>query len=408
MIPMHHGTELGHGPQTVSRRDFLRVGGLSVVGLSVAEQAVLARTRDAAGRRSCLFVLMTGGPSPFETFDPKPDAPASIRGPLKTISTRIPGVAFSESLPRLAERAERFAVLRSLTHDAAPIHETGQQLLQTGRLARGALQFPSFGSVVARFFGPRHETAPFVVLPGRLGNTGVAMYQGQGAGFLGPQFEPRFAVPGVDGLRVGFDGGEPEPIPIAPVAGEPESVRRAYGETRFGRLLLQARQLIECGVRCVTVNLFSSLTNQVTWDCHGRKPWAPATLFDYRDTLCPQFDRACSALLDDLQRRGLLDETLVVAVGEFGRTPRVNEHGGRDHWPGVWSALVAGGGVQGGQVIGASDPRGTAPLDRPIHPSELTATMYHALGLDGAFSLKTADGHELPLVERPPISELFG
>ena len=140
--------------------------------------------------------------------------------------------------------------------------------------------------------------------------------------------------------------------PVLSVADEPEAVRRAYGETRFGCLCLQARRMVERGVRVVTVNLFDQLTGQVTWDCHGRSPSAPSTLYDYRDKLCPEFDRALSALLDDLQQRGLLEETLVTAVGEFGRTPRVNGHGGRDHWPGVWSAIMAGGGVRGGNVIG--------------------------------------------------------
>jgi len=389
----------------VSRRDFLRVGGLSVVGLSVAERAALAGMRGEEDRRSCIFLLMTGGPSQFETFDPKPDAPAEIRGPLKAISTAVPGLALCETLPRLAERADRFAVLRSLHHDAAPVHETGMQLLQTGRLAHGDVRHPGFGCVVARVAGPRGEVPPYVVLPKLLGQTGLNAYQGQQSGFLGSEYEPLTALSNSESADTEPDDGE---TPVLSVRDEPESVLREYGRTRFGRLCLQARQLIECGVRCVTVNLFETLAGQTTWDCHARGPSAPANLFDYRDTLGPQFDRALSALLDDLERRGLLADTLVVAVGEFGRTPRVNEFGGRDHWPGVWSAILAGGGVQGGQVIGSSDASGASPADRPIEPGELTATIYQALGLDLETTPPLDDETQLSLTDHQPIAELFG
>lgn len=374
----------------VSRRDFLRVGGMSVVGLSIAERTALARSMRSADRRSCILILMTGGPSALETFDPKPDAPAEIRGPLKAISTAVPGLFVSESLPLLAQRTGKFTIPRSLYHDAAPIHETGLQLLQTGRLARHGRRSPSFGSVVSRLYGPRGETPPYVVLPRLLGSTGVNAWRGQAAGMLGSDFDP---VSPTDG-EAAHD--------------EPESVRRQYGETGFGRMLLRARQLVECGVRCVTVNLFDTLAGQVTWDCHGRKPEAPATLYDYRDLLCPQFDRAVAGLLDDLEQRGLLEDTLVVATGEFGRTPYVNEFAGRDHWPGVWSALVAGGGTPAGRMIGASDPHGTAPVDRPIHLGELAATIYQSLGIDPQTHLQGAsEPADPPLVEYRPVTELF-
>ncbi len=389
-----------------TRRDFLRVGSLSVMGLSVAEQAALARARESADRRSCILLLMTGGASQFETFDPKPDAPLEIRGPLRTIPTAAPGVRLSESLLRLAERADSFAILRSLCHDAAPIHETGQQLLQTGRLARADWQHPSFGSVVASRLGPRGEMPPYVVLPRLVAGTGVNAYRGQQAGFLGAEFDPLTLADNGEPVSAGLDG-ENELLARISIGDEPEPVRRAYGDTRFGRLCLKARQLVECGVRVVTVNLFDSLAGQVTWDCHGRSPSAPSTLYDYRDGLCPKFDSALSALLDDLKQRGMLDDTLVVATGEFGRTPRVNSNGGRDHWPGVWSALVAGGGVRGGQVVGASDSHGAAPAERPIAPAELTATIYHTFGLDLDVPL-VADGRgEIPIVDAKPIEELF-
>ncbi len=393
--------------ETVSRRDFLRVGGLSVVGLSVAEQAALARTRGTSDARSVIFVLMTGGPSPFETFDPKPEAPSEIRGPMRAIPTAIPGVLLSESLPKLAERADRFAILRSFCHTDAPIHETGQQLLQTGRLVKKGLLSPSFGSVVAQRLGPRKEVAPYVVLPRLLTGTGLNAHHGQTAGSLVGEFGPLVWDDHADDLAYRrVTAGE---APVAHLfADESEPMRRMYGESRFGYLLLQARRLVEQGVRCVTVNLFDNPENQVTWDCHGQAPWAPATLFDYRDMLCPQFDRAFSGLLDDLSQRGMLKDTLVVAVGEIGRSSYINAHNGRDHWTGVWSGLVAGCGVNGGQVIGASDAHGTTPIERPIAPGELTATIYDRLGLDLTAPVKLDDTHELPLTDHAPIAELFG
>ncbi len=396
--------EKGARSGSVTRRDFLRVGGLSVMGLSVAERAAFARAHDATAWRSCIFLMMTGGASHLDTFDPKPDAPSEFRGPMRAIRTSIPGVQLSESLPKLAKRMDRFSLLRSLGHDAAPIHETGQQLIQTGRLASNGERPPSFGSVVSQALGGRSDAPAYVVLPRLLGDTGVSTWQGQGAGILGDDFDPAVV------RRDGTFASPTLPLDGQSSAGshrlgdEPEPVRRAYGDSRMGELCLRARQLVESGVRCVTVNLFDALTGHVTWDCHGRAPWSPATLFDYRDTLCPQFDRAVSALLDDLSDRGLLDDTLVVATGEFGRTPRVNDFAGRDHWPAVWSALIAGGGVSGGQVIGASDHRGCFPVDRPVHPAELTGTIYHSLGLIDP------PGREPEPVEaagHPSIVELF-
>lgn len=392
----------------VSRRDFLRVGSLSVVGLPVAEQAALARSRAAGGRRSCILILMTGGPSQFETFDPKPEAPSEIRGPLRPIATSVPGVAVSEGLPQLAKRAHQFSILRSVYHSAAPIHETGFQLLQTGRLAQGGRTFPSVGSVAARLLGPRSGAPPYVVLPGLLQDTGVRAYRGQGAGFWETEYAPIVPPSSQKASDVGRSNGPEESDLLRwSLAEESDSVCNTYGENPFGRLCLHARQLVERGVRFVTINLFDHLVNQVTWDCHANKPTAPGTLLDYRDRLCPQFDRALAALLDDLGRRGLLDETLVMAAGEFGRTPRLNANGGRDHWPGVWSALVAGGGVIGGQLIGASDVCGGSPQDRPVPLAELAATLYRGLGIDLKTMLVDDDGTETPLIEAEPIGELF-
>lgn len=375
-------------PGSVSRRDFLRVGGISAVGLSMAERAALAKSRRSGDRKQVVLLLMTGGPSQLETFDPKPEAPVEVRGPLRSISTAIPGVGFSEGLPGLAERADLLAIVRSMHHTAAPIHETGLQLLQTGGLVSGGIEPPSFGATAARVLGPRGRVPAYVVLPRLLTDTGVRAYRGQTAGRLGPEFDP--STPDVD--DAGLEGSP------APLAEESASTRTAYGEHRFGRLCLRARQLVECGVRVVTVNLFDSLAGGPTWDAHGRGGETASTPYDYRDELCPAFDRAASALLDDLADRGLLDDTLVVATGEFGRTPHLNARGGRDHWTGAWSAILAGGGIRGGTVLGATDRRAGAPIDRPTTPAELVATVYDFLGIDASTEVTTGTG---------PLAELF-
>jgi uncharacterized protein (DUF1501 family) len=368
----------------VSRRDFLRAGSLTVVGLSSAARA---SSLSIVPSRRAIFILMTGGASQLETFDPKPEAPSAIRGPFKSIETAVPGIRLGESLPQLAMRADRFAIIRSLNHDAAPIHETGQQLLQTGQLSMSGLTFPHWGSLVAQTVPARNGIPANVILPKLVAETGVVSYRGQQAGLLGNEFEPSIAI------------HEP--------ADEPESVRRLYGESPFGRSLLRARQLVERGTRCVTVNLFESLGNQITWDCHGDASCGPATLFDYQARLCPEFDRAMSGLLDDLAQRGLLDDTLVIATGEFGRTPQVNENMGRDHWPNCWSALVAGGKVGGGKIVGASDSQAAEPIDHPVSPGELTATLLNWCGVDGTAKTFPFKGQELPLVPYPPLTELW-
>jgi uncharacterized protein (DUF1501 family) len=183
-------------------------------------------------------------------------------------------------------------------------------------------------------------------------------------------------------------------------------LRDTYGRNTFGQSCLLARRLVEAGVRLVTVNMFQTVFNEVTWDCHGSAPFS--TLDDYAAHLLPTLDRAVSALLDDLGARGLLDSTMVVATGEFGRTPRINSAGGRDHWPGVWSALVAGGGIRGGQVVGASDRNAEAPACRAVSPQELLASMYHSLGISPDQCMQSDAGDSFALVEDArPIAELF-
>ena len=224
------------------------------------------------------------------------------------------------------------------------------------------------------------------MIPGPIRNTGVVLPRGQSAGRLGSAHAPTC-------------------IETLDVEAEPERLLRAYGPSRFGRSCLLARRLVESGVRVVTVNMFDTVFDEVTWDCHGSRPFS--TLDDYRRRLLPTFDRAFSALLDDLGARGLLDATMVAAVGEFGRTPKLNAAGGRDHWPGVWSVALAGGGVRGGQVIGASDDCGSAPIDRPVAPQELLATMYHALDLDPSRLPDRSESEFSTPTDATPIHELF-
>jgi uncharacterized protein (DUF1501 family) len=421
----------------VTRRDFLRGGvlGLGSLGLGVLDRDALAG--DETNRdRSVIVLLLVGGPSQLETWDPKPDAPSDVRGPFRSIATCCPGVRISEHLPRLASRMDRVALVRSLHHDAAPIHETGQQLLQTGRLCRAGDEHPHVGSVVGRLKGARRGLPPFAILPGPIANTGVDIPHGQSAGWLGNAYNPFHlnadpaashfdARTALDRARSFLDeavrrdptGGlalsrATDSLLTAPARSafdlddEGPGVRNAYGRTTFGQSCLLARRLVEAGVRLVTVNMFETVFNRVTWDCHGSSPFS--TMDDYARELLPTFDQAFASLIDDLDQRGRLESTLVVAAGEFGRTPRINAAGGRDHWPGVWSVALAGGGVQGGQVVGASDEHAAAPADRPVTPQNLLATIYHSLGIESTQHLARPDNESYPLVEDAgPVHELF-
>jgi len=392
----------------VSRRGFLAVGGMAMVGLSLAEQAAVAKAQRRSGQRSVVFVLMNGGPSQLETFDPKPDAPGNIRGPLRAIATAVPGVHFSEGLPLLARRADRFAVIRSLFHDAAPIHETGHQLLYSGRLPSRGCEPASLGSATARLLGQRAGAPPYVLLPGPVADLGVRAALTPGPGWLGADYAPHLIAPRPAATPSAESEADAEPgEPLIPeFDSESADIREEYGETAFGRSLWQAARLVERGVRVVTVNLCPRLHGERTWDAHADKRTAPATLFDYRDTIGPQFDRACAALLDDLGTGGLLDDTLVVCTGEFGRTPWLNAAGGRDHWTHCWSALIAGGGVAGGQVIGATDARGRGIIDQPVSLGELVASAYHSLRIDPRAPVTLGERAER-LLDADPVTELW-
>ena len=369
----------------LTRREFVRLGaaGLGSLGPINVDAFGGVATRS---ERSVILILLVGGPSQLETWDPKPDAPAEVRGPFRSIATRCPGIRICEHLPRMAARMHRLALIRSVHHETAPIHETGYQLLQTGRLCQAGEAPPHFGSVIGRLEGKRSGVPPFVIIPGPIAGTGVDIPRGQSPGWLGASFDPFHMT--------------------ADLAADDLGPPAEYGPTTLGRSCLLARRLVCSGVRSVTINMFDTVFNRVTWDCHGAAPFS--TLDDYARELLPNFDRAFTALIDDLERHGRLETTLVVAAGEFGRSPRLNASGGRDHWPGVWSIILAGGGIRGGQVFGASDAHASAPADRPVTPADIVATIYHSLGIDTTRCLTRPDGQSYRLVEcAAPIRELF-
>jgi hypothetical protein len=382
----------GAGVPQLKRRDLLRGGALGLGWLGAGAPA-LSASRGPLERqpdRAVILLLLVGGPSQLETWDPKPDAPREVRGPFGSIATCCPGVRVCEHLPRLAMRMNHLALVRSVYHEESPIHETGCQLLQTGRLCRAGERAPHFGSVVATIAGARNGLPASVLLPGPIESTGIDIPHGQSPGWLGDATEP---------VALGANG--------VGLTEEPEKLRDEYGRTSFGQSCLLARRLVEAGARVVTVNMFQNVFNQVTWDCHGAAPFS--TLDDYARIVLPDFDRAFAALIDDLTSRGRLESTLVVAAGEFGRTPRINSAGGRDHWPGVWSIALAGGGIRAGQVVGASDAEAAYPAERPVTLKDVLASIYHSMGIDARQHLSRPGGEPFALVEGGyPIRELFG
>jgi uncharacterized protein (DUF1501 family) len=311
-----------------SRRTFLRAGSLAAASLS----GVISPLRIQAGggntASAVIQIRMSGGPSQLETFDPKPQAPTSVRGPFKPISTNVAGMQISELFPRLATQADKFAIVRSLHNDVAPVHEIGAQILRTGTLAPAGR--------------PIEQLAMDPGLPNSSQNSKPTI--------------------GRTSVRPGFNSP-------------------TYGANAFGRQCQQAVHDIENGVQFISIEMFPNLYDILSWDCHANVSDLPTTLEDYRQQICPTFDTAISALLEDLALRGLLESTLVVCAGEFGRSPRLNARGGRDHWTGVWSALFAGGGVRGGQVIGSSDRLAGEPRDLPIQGNQIVPTMLLALGI---------------------------
>jgi len=373
----------------VSRRDFLAVGGVSLVGLSMREAAAARKDQS----RAVIQIVMNGGASPFETFDPKPEAVREIRGPIRAIETKVPGVHFAESLPRLAERADQLVVVRSFFHEATPIHETGMQLLLTGSLVKKNQLPPHVGFVVDRCLPPSNVPTSMEV-GGPLKSMGVNAYRGDESGILETEQTTNLLQPAdllaMTGKELCF-------------AEATQKTKESYGSSQFAESMWTAARLVEQGIRHVTVHTFSEFEGQVTWDAHGDLKSAPGTIFDYRDTIVPQFDRAVSGLLDDLKQSGLIDRTLIVTAGEMGRTATINSGNGRDHCTNVWSGFLAGGGLNGGQVIGASNADGTEILDQPINISQLPTLMCNYLGIAPGTELKLHDGTVWHTPEAPLV-----
>jgi len=441
------------------RRDFLHAGSLSCLGLGLNQLfglKALGAVDNSKSDKNCIMLMLVGGPSQLDTWDMKPNAPAEIRGPYKPIKTNVSGIEISENFPLMAKHADKYALIRSVYHTAAAVHDTGHQMMQTGRLFQGGIEYPHIGCVLSKLKGPKGDVPAHVLMPHPIGNTGGNMPHGQSAGFLGKTFDPfvlnadpsdpNFRVPDMlppdylSALRVDrrrnwremidhtvskFETSQDARLLDATfhqaytlmssqkareafeLAKEPEEVRQRYGLNRFGQSCLLARRLVEAGVRFVTINMFETVFDEITWDIHGSKPFSPISC--YRDLVGPMFDHGFSSLLQDLQDRRLLDSTMIVGMGEFGRTPKVNPAGGRDHWPQCWTILMAGGGIKGGQAVGASDDIGAAPKDRPTTPAQVAATVYQALGVPLELELPGAQSRPIPLVERgvEPVKELF-
>ena len=433
-----------------TRRHMLEIGGLSLLGLGTGDLLKLqAATARAAGgttprAKSCVFLFLFGGPSHIDLWDMKAEAPVEVRGEFRQVATSQPGIHICEHLPRLAARIDKLCLLRSMTH-AMNVHGPAMSELYTGRPypfppttdQSRPEDWPSMSSLAMRFGKPNNDLPPSLVLPwylqfpgqsrliagqtaGRMGRShdavlvdgdpsrddfrmkgfelaeGVSQSRFQTRRRLLEQFERTGRVPADrnqdvanrqrDTLRA-FDFLERQAGRAFNLSREPERVRQKYGDTRIGQSLLLTRRLIEAGVPLVTVNWIDPTKidgGNTCWDPHQQNFPKLKTL------LCPMFDQCFPTFLDELEERGLLETTLVVAVGEFGRTPKLGEvtqssntkSTGRDHWPFAFTALVAGGGVRGGQVYGSTTRNGGHVVDQPVSPADLHATIYHHLGID--------------------------
>lgn len=444
----------------VTRRRALELGGLGALELALPtllRGRALASSpsagglggRDAAGTsgtmpgfgraKQCILIFQWGGPSQIDTWDPKPDAPDEVRGEFKPISTSVPGIAISEHFPRLARLADRYAIIRSLTHDD-PAHLSSAHHILTGHYARKRFSdadppshddWPHVGSVLAKLRPGTGSVPSFVSLPWTVSHPAApgGRAPGQNAGWLGPMLDPMtigdpsqadFSVAGCElpsdlsadrmkARRQLLAQADRLGIAAAPAAGatdewsglttrafdllcgsasqrafrleaESTQVRDRYGRHTHGQCLLMARRLLEAGVGLVTVNWHND--GQNFWDTHGQN------FRQLRDRLMPPADQGFSALLEDLEDRGMLDETLIIWVGEFGRRPHIDRaHAGRDHWPRCFSGVLAGGGVRGGQVYGKSDRFAAFPRENPVAPDDLVATVFHSLGIPAAVAI---------------------
>jgi hypothetical protein len=447
----------------ITRREWLRVGGLSPLGLLLPD--LLARTslaRPASGggsgslgrAKNCIVCFLFGAPAHQDVWDLKPHAPADVRGEFQPISTSVPGTLLGEHIPHIAQMAHQFALVRSVQHPDNT-HTVAMHYMLTGRRhAQPATNpqnqpsdFPTFGAVVERLRPSRRLLPSAVSLnaPANQVSANNHIFPGFFAGFLGGKYDPLFVahdpsaadfqpfphvatstdriagrhelLADVDAQRRaleneaavrGFKDDYQRAFRLITSPGargafdlsrEPDAVRERYGHTAFGQGALLARRLIEAGVRLVTLNW---ARDDAFWDTHKDN------FKLLKQDLLPPFDLGFSALLDDLSQRGLLDETLVVCLGEFGRTPKINAAAGRDHWAACNSVVLAGGGIRGGAVHGSSDRLAAYPATMPVTPDDLAATIYHALGIDPATEIFDSLDRPYRLTLGKPLAELFG
>ncbi len=416
----------------ITRRDCLRVGGLTAFGLGLGHffqaRRVAGASSQAVKARSCILIWLDGGPTHLETLDPKPDSPEEVRGPLDSIATAIPGVRVGECLSRTSKILGKIAVIRSMTSPLGE-HNLGTHYLLTGYKPTPALDYPSFGATVAHLreragvlpanIAVPQFTAnlkgngylPTTTLPFSIGgNPSRGDFKVQDldipngldisrlsrrhqfvniiddlsrvrdtsdAGPLNPDLDRAFDLITSTDAKRAFDLNQ-----------ENEQLRNQYGReggNSIGQSCLLARRLIERGVPFVTVT-------STGWDTHTNLLQLKERYPGDRNAQLPALDRAFATLIEDLSDRGLLDETLVVLMGEFGRTPKINSNGGRDHWPNVFSIALAGGGIEGGQILGQSNSLGEYPNEAPVTPADLASTIYTLLGIDPLTELQTPDG----------------
>jgi hypothetical protein len=454
----------------ISRRELLRIGGLSAMGLSLPSllqardelPAGILPTDKTFGRaRNVIFLWLQGGPPQHETFDPKPNAPREIRGAFQPIQTNVPDIHFCELLPRIARMADKLAVVRSMSTDDN-IHSSSGYWVLTGRKYVGPnartiqpTDWPYFGSIV-KMVKPSETLPPLstVWVPDILRLNESVTPAGQTAGILGGQWHPeRFvgdpSLPDykVQGLRLteipplklrerqsllqqveqhfhnvergdavgNYDKFQQQAFDLLTsgkaqkafaIQNEPVKIRERYGRHTWGQCVLLARRLVEAGVRMVHVNWCrepgDNASDNPMWDTHAQNADR------VEDVLCPKFDVGFTALIEDLEQRGLLGETLVVAIAEFGRTPKINAKAGRDHWGPVFSFALAGAGISGGQVYGASDKNGAYPARDRVQPGELTATLFHLLGINWNGTFRDREGQFHNLTDQQPLFKLLG
>ena len=428
------------------RRDALTIGSAGILGLTlpgILASEAKAKGKDAAGKgkaKSVILLWLAGGPATIDMWDNKPEAPEGIRGEFKSIDTNVPGIRLAETFPNTAKVADKITVVRSLYH-TIPSHSPATVFMTTGNKPTAALQYPAMGSLAAKLLSAEVGVPPYVTFGDlRNGSAGLAGYLGtgcnpfviEGNGRGGKGAAPAFSVRGLslkgsfsledlekrDALLRKFDNGlagldstnelvdgldtfHQQALEILrsdktrkalDLAAEKDSTRELYGATPFGAGALAARRLVEAGVRFATVTFGG-------WDTHNQ------TFNRHKTALAPTTDQVVSALVKDLADRGLLESTIVMCAGEFGRTPKINKNAGRDHWARSMACLLAGGGFKGGYAHGTTDDSGMAPATDPVTPDDVASTIFHNLGIDPHTELQTPTGRPMQLFREGKVVE---